>query len=143
MVRHRSVRKLVVHEVINRIVFLPSRSFSDLDAFLTKSVGVVHETVYTIIANFQRSVNLQFCLQLVLRKKDPETDEFIYVEPYFLTKYILICTTRPIRRIILECFSNITQLYDNYVQTGSGFTLHKILQLELKIIKVNNSAPCM
>lgn len=143
MVRGKS-KQIAASNIIHRVIFTPSsRTAVDLEMFFSHNLGVIHQAAYVIFKKFKRVMKMQLVLNVSVKKQDLDEKGVIFSEPYFATKYELVIGSRKIRETILAGFLKIIHLFDNFVQGGSGWTLNKILRLELKLIIVNNSVKCL
>ena len=133
--------KIAVKNIFHRVLFNgPSRQM-DVETFFNRNVGVIHQTAFVIFKKFKKVMRMQLILNVSLKKQDE--NEMIFCEPFFATKYEVVIGSMKIRKVLLEGFLKIIQLFENFIQGGSGWTLNKILTLELKLIIIDNSVKCL
>ena len=137
----RKLTKKDINNTFHRIYFQPSNHTMDVETYFNRNVGVIHQSAFVIFEKFKRVMRLQLILNVRLKKQDEK--EWIFCEPFFATKYELVIGSRQIRKVLLDGFLKIIQSFDNFISGGSGWTLHKILSLELKLVIINNSVRCL
>ena len=140
MVRKKSISK-TIENTFHRVLFHPPRSALDVETYFNSNIGVIHQSAYVIFKQFEKVFRLQLILHVRLKKRDEK--EWIFCEPFFATKYTLVIGSRKIRKVLLDGFMKIMQLFENFISGGSGWTLDKILTLELKLVIINNSVRCL
>ncbi len=112
---------------------------SDLEASIRE---LLYPTAHILSKQFsalQRNFGLKFQVKLFieLEKFSFLDNRSIIIRQWFVSPATLILTANVIQKKLVEAFSKAVSHFDNFVQTGSGWTLREVSQLVLTVMRVN------
>lgn len=110
----------------------------DPNTFFTK---YRHKLKSVLKRNVQlnKSIKFQTCLSVVFKKQLSDTSEIKYCQPWFVSDMMLINSKNRISYLLNKSYDQIISRFDCFIQYGSGWTLHRILSLDLNIVKIKRT----
>ena len=112
--------------------FLPRGKLQriDIERFFAKQITKIEKKLQKLnIPSFKYNINLQ----VRLKKFKVDTIEDIIITPWFPSKTRTHFNQS--KSNIKECFKEILQFFDNFLECGSGWTLEEVVQLDVNLFK--------
>ena len=82
-----------------------------------------------------RAFKVQIRVQATLEKFSFEQDRFIRVTQWFISESLPILTQNQIEPVVAECLKVILANFDSFVHQGSGWTLEKVNEFSVLVMK--------
>ena len=112
--------------------FLPRGKLQrrDIERFFAKHITRIEQKLKKLnLPSFKYNINLQ----LRLKKFKVDTVEDVVITPWFPSKTKTHFNKS--KSNIKECFKEILQFFDNFLECGSGWTLEEVIQLDVNLFR--------
>ena len=126
--------KAAIKGAVETILLFPpeGENVSDLETLIKYFLKKIQKYLLREKGKRPSTVGLKFIVKLkvILGKYNDELRREITVDPWFTSSASTILVHNDIAPAVRSCFQDILKNYDNYVHTGSGWTLKRVVAAE-------------
>lgn len=121
-------------DLVRNIHLFPKTHKNDVETFLTKCVPIVENKLITLLSIF-RNIKFQLSIKVGLVKYNSTTNSYFNAYPFFTSTLVNVYNKYNITAKIQDSNRLILKSFDNFINLGSGWTLDKIIRLDIRVFK--------